>query len=255
MNKVSAQLLMIKASTFLGEPTWFKNICQIYPPTVKDVVTNTNFGNFQSVLLLSAEEIEDIFTEQEQELDVYPTPLEFLLNNCYNHKDYEQIVRDAFEFFTKEPVTFLYDEKLIWIGGPESLNNMKTINDVKILSEQNFLDFQNAIRAALGQKAVEPPDPDEDPRVKRIKAKARYRDRVKAKKGIGINLTTSLASICCMGIGITPLNVGELSYAAISLLMDTYQEKEKYDLDIRSLLAGADSKKVKPKYWIRNLED
>ena len=27
---------------------------------------------------------------------------------------------------------------------------------------------------------------------------------------------------------------------------------EKYDIDIRSLLAGADSKKVKPKYWIRN---
>jgi hypothetical protein len=34
-----------------------------------------------------------------------------------------------------------------------------------------------------------------------------------------------------------------------------YQEKEKYQLDIESLLAGADSKKVKPKYWIANFED
>ena len=25
---------------------------------------------------------------------------------------------------------------------------------------------------------------------------------------------------------------------------------KKYDIDIRSLLAGADSKKIKPKYWI-----
>ena len=31
--------------------------------------------------------------------------------------------------------------------------------------------------------------------------------------------------------------------------------KKKYDIDIRSLLAGADSKKVKPQNWIRNIED
>ena len=55
-----------------------------------------------------------------------------------------------------------------------------------------------------------------------------------------------------MGIGITPLNIGELSYGSISTIMNMMQEKEKYDIDIRSLLAGADSKKIKPKYWIRN---
>jgi hypothetical protein len=36
--------------------------------------------------------------------------------------------------------------------------------------------------------------------------------------------------------------------------MDTYQGKEKYQLDVDSLLAGADSKKIKPEYWIRNLD-
>ena len=67
-------------------------------------------------------------------------------------------------------------------------------------------------------------------------------------------METTLAAICCMGIGITPLNIGEMSYAAIGPIMNMMQEKEKYDIDIRSLLAGADSKKVKPKYWIRNNE-
>ena len=102
---------------------------------------------------------------------------------------------------------------------------------------------------------MEPPDPDEDPRVKRIKAKARYRDKIKAKKGMGITLGTLLASICCMGIGINPLNVGELSYASVDSLIKTYQEKEKYETDIKALMAGADSKKIKPKYWIRNLDE
>nr|DAE11697.1 MAG TPA: hypothetical protein [Siphoviridae sp. ct2vX3] len=31
-----------------------------------------------------------------------------------------------------------------------------------------------------------------------------------------------MTSICCMGIGITPLNVGELSYAAVSELIRRY---------------------------------
>jgi hypothetical protein len=46
-----------------------------------------------------------------------------------------------------------------------------------------------------------------------------------------------------------------MSYVAIDSVLKKYQEKEKYQLDIESLLAGADSKKVKPKYWIRNFEE
>ena len=55
-----------------------------------------------------------------------------------------------------------------------------------------------------------------------MKAKMRLRDRVKAKKGGGISLSTSLLSLCCMGIGITPLNIGELPYASLSALTHTF---------------------------------
>ena len=76
----------------------------------------------------------------------------------------------------------------------------------------------------MGDKPVKPPEPinpDEDPRIRRIKEKARERDRIKAKQGNkgGISLDTCLTAICCMGIGITPLNIGEMSYAAIGPIM------------------------------------
>jgi hypothetical protein len=45
-----------------------------------------------------------------------------------------------------------------------------------------------------------------------------------------------------------------MSYACVHWLIAMYQQNEEYDIDIRSLLAGADSKKVKPKYWIKNLD-
>jgi hypothetical protein len=80
------------------------------------------------------------------------------------------------------------------------------------------------IREGMGDKPVKPPepiDPNEDPRIRRIKELARKRDRIKAKQGNkdGISLDTCLTAICCMGIGITPLNIGEMSYAAVGPIM------------------------------------
>jgi len=64
-----------------------------------------------------------------------------------------------------------------------------------------------------------------------------------------------LAAICCSNLGITPLTIGEISYGAVKAIFEMYQNKEKYELDISSLLAGADPHKVQPKHWITNLND
>lgn len=149
---------------------------------------------------------------------------------------------------------------MIVIGDIETvLKNIKSMDDLLLITEEDFFDFQNVIRECVGKKRVKPPIIDEDPYVAEIKRKSRYRDRLKEKQAAknkdGINLFTSLVSICCMGLGITPLNIGEMSYVAMESILRKYQEKEKYQLDIDSLLAGADSKKIKPNYWIRNFED
>ena len=251
---------MSKELYFIGEPFEFKRGIKIYPPKVKEVITNPYYGQFGKALTQSQEDVEDLFLESKKELSVYPTPLEFLLNNAYHNKSYEKICKDAFAFFLHEPVTFLYEQKLIVIGEVANIiKNAKSANDLVILGEEDFFDFQNAIRECIGKKMVEPPNPNEHPKIKEMKRKARYRDRVKEKQAAkskdGITLFTSLVSICCMGLGITPLNIGEMSYIALDSILKKYQEKEKYELDIQSLLAGADSKKIKPKYWIRNFEE
>ena len=169
-------------------------------------------------------------------------------------------LKSIFTDFLHEEVTFIYEQKMIVIGEiNEVVKNVKSLNDLVLLTEKEFFDFQNLIRESVGKKPVEPPNPNEHPKIKEMKRKARYRDRVKEKQAAkskdGITLFTSLVSICCMGLGITPLNIGEMSYVAIDSVLRKYQEKEKYQLDIESLLAGADSKKVKPKYWIRNFEE
>lgn len=249
---------MINSAFFVSEPVEYKGKLKIYPPSVKDVASNKSFSAYYRLLTYSQEEVEDelLGYEREKEIDRVPTPFEFLLANCYHSKEIEELTKKAFEFFCHTTVSFLYDKKKLIIGDIEEL--LKTINSLDELvffEEDEFFGFQNLVRESMGENAVQPPNPNEHIRIKKMKAKSRYRDKVKAKKSDGLTFTTRMAAICCMGIGITPLNIGEISYAAMGIIMRMYQNKEKYDTDIRSLLAGQDKKKVKPVYWISNLEN
>ena len=245
---------MIREQYFLSLPFQFSNKLFIYSPKVNEVVKEENFWQCYKSLTLSQEEIEDELVNQN--IDFFPTPLEFLLNNCFHNEQYEFIVKKAFNIFCHTDIFLLYESKKILIGNPKKeLKNIDDISKIYFLDESNFFNFQNEIRKCLGEKQIEKPNPDEDPRIKKIKAKARYRDKIKVKKGMGLKLASSLASICCMNMGLNPLNIGEISYASVGTLMEMYGSKEKYESDIEWLQAGADSKKIKPVYWIRNLDD
>ena len=246
--------------SFLKIPQNFQGICTIYPPTVNQVLREET-KQLINLLTISQEEIEDYFVDKTDDKGNPinpPDPFTYLLMNAQYNSEFKQKIIDSFQLYINEPVTIFTDQGIIIIGDLQKevfkIKSIETLTEnLRIINKDNFFEFQNAIRRACGDKELEKPNPNENLRIKQIKAKARYRDRIKAKKGIGLKMKTILSSICCMGIGLTPLNIGELSYAAISLIQ-TYQEKEKYELDIQSLLAGADSKKIKPKYWIRNID-
>lgn len=245
-------------NSFLKLPINFSNICKVYPPSINDICSNKDYNSYHSFFTISQEDIEDLYVEQKlnKPNEQIPTPFLFLLAQAYNNPQYYEKIKDAFRFFCHEEITILFDRKEILLCDLEK--KIETITDseellkIPTIKEDNFLEFQNCIRDSLGEKRLDPPDPNMHPKKREMLAKARLRDRVKAKSGKGISLETSIKAICCMGIGLTPLNIGEISVAAISDIMNTYQKKEKYDLDIRSLLAGASSKKIKPKYWISN---
>lgn len=253
---------MINGSTFLGYPIEFKPGIKIYPPYVKDAFKNPKFSLYRAILTTTQEEIDDeIIGDPDNYLtltgeEIFPTPLEKLFISAYNNVNNRIIIKEAFEFFLHQKVDFLYDQKRIVVGGSmsEIITTINSLDDlIYIDGEEEFFKFQNAIREIMGEDSVEQPKIDLDPRVRRIKAKGRLRDKVVAKAKGSLTFDSSIVGICCMGFGITPLNVEEITVAAVRTLIDAYQKKEKYDLDIRSLLAGADAKKVKPEYWLNTL--
>ena len=251
---------MIDERIFLGYPIDFKDICQIYPPTVNDVVGNKDFLIYKSLFTITQDDLEEAY-EKNEGINI-PTPFQYLLMNYYQDEEMREKIHEAFEKFVHEPVTIVPEIEMLLIGkSEEELDPDVDLDNPRLLTAENFFDFQNAIRMVMGDELVEPPEPEDpnlDPRIKRYKAKVKASERAiakkKRKKGNTPTLGTLLAAICCMGIGLSPLNIGEMSYACVHWLVTMEQQKEEYDIDIRALLAGADSKKVKPKYWIKNLD-
>lgn len=215
---------MINAKIFIGLPVNFEGLCEIYPPTIGEVLGLKEFQKYRSVLTMTIEDIEDAFFPN-QEIDpniVVPSPFENLMRNCAADKYYEKIVKEAIYYFTHKKVSVDTEEKIIIIGDTETILSLSEISEIPIIDENNFFAFQNIIRICLGDDPKEKNELEKNIRLRKMKAKARYRDRVKAKQGNGITLEDSMTSICCMGIGINPLNIREMSYASMNKLMSKF---------------------------------
>ena len=161
---------MINPAVFIGAPLSYKQF-KIYPPKVKEVAANPFYSQYLRILTFSQEEIEDEFIEKKVDIEKMPTPFEFLLANCYNSKKVALLTKEAFKFFMKIDVEFFYEAKVIVVGNlKEILAESKSIDDLVLIKEEDFFDIQNSIREVSGEKKVEKPNTNEDPRVRKIKA-------------------------------------------------------------------------------------
>ena len=74
---------MINAAVFMGEPLSFRNKCNIYPPKVRDVMSNPKYGSYLHILTITQEDVNDQLKGLVQEGDPIPSPFYFLLLNVY----------------------------------------------------------------------------------------------------------------------------------------------------------------------------
>ena len=161
---------MINDKVFLGYPIPFKDICHIYPPKVKDIVGNDEAIQWQALFTMSQEELEDAYRNEDKTV-MTPNPFTYLLLMYYSEEDKRPLVLNGFKQLLHEPVTIIPEMEIIVIGvEEENLDPDVHLVEPRLLNAENYFDFQNLIRDAMGLNRVEPPDPDEDPRVARIKA-------------------------------------------------------------------------------------
>ena len=127
---------MIDERILLGFPIDFKDICQIYPPTVNDVVGNKDFGIYQSLFTMTQEELDKAFLQDERVTQV-PTPFKYLLINYYQDEVVREKIHEAFNQFIHEPVTIVPEIEMLLIGKSEDeLDPDVDLEEPRLLTEE-----------------------------------------------------------------------------------------------------------------------
>lgn len=243
------QIEIIKEQAYCGLPSKLPNVCKIYPGMMKEMLKMGSdiYSQRLGLLLLTSSQIDKILTDKgiTDEKIKSLHPLEYLLKSAQMDDTFLLELEKAFSTFIKEEVLLLPRMNAVLIGSKV---------EKRLITKDNFEDFQAILRIQNHKKVPTPPPENESAFEKKMRLAAEMRDEVKRKQeqknGEVQNLTTLLEIAEVFGI-----NYMEKSIYAFYRLIERYQKQEKWNQDIQMLCAGADSNKIKIKYWGLNSKD
>ena len=238
----------IQCKAYFNMPYVYSTVCVVYPLTLKDIVGMGQISYSSYLSILTMDEFDIMRRLEKKGIDIDPTkvvPFKFIIDSAERDYTFLLELKNAFRTFIREEVTILFDEYTIIIGDGI---------DKRFLTLDNFGDFQNIIRVQNKRAVKEDPPEDESPIRRKFRLKAEYRDSVKRNQKSNDpdapDFCALLSSFSCY-TGAQPSQMQELSFFAFKEEFERYQLKDKYSIDIKSILAGADPDKVKPKPWIK----
>lgn len=229
-----------------------KTLCTIYPVTLKQIATvgAKNFYSYLNIFTLNKEDVDEYFANEQIEQDL--TPFQFLLIMTQMDPQYLLTVQEAFKLF-------LHEDKLVFLRQNEAIV-LGERSEGRIITNESFEAIKQIVEAANildTQSADARMDNPSDAKAAQIikKLKEGRKMREKAKSDSNLSFSDLVASLAAGGNGLNILNVWDLPYYAFNDQFKRMQMREEYENTYRSLLAGADPKKVKIRYWIDTIQD
>ena len=243
---ISPDLLeQIEAEAFLGLPSKFAGIGKIYPLTIAEVVEMgvIEYNKRVGLLLLTEVEIQKIIKEKSGvEVSIEDIkPLNYLLASANSNDTFFLELQDSFSTFLKEEVLLLPEIGAVLI-------NPQSPQDKRLITEENFVEFQNILRIQNRKEVKTAPPKNEtfgERKMRLLRERVAEAKKKKAgKDGSKIKLADMLEIATVFGI-----DTSQCSFYAFYGLIKRYQLKEKWEQDVAMLCAGASSKDLKTKYW------
>ena len=240
-----------------GAPVFLDDICAIYPATVGEIV-DLGYSKFEQYLSLITmkKPLEAKDKELEQLLDKL-TDFQYILLLACSDNTTNQLLRNAFMFFTHESVSFSLEPAQIVIG---------PLEEKHLLVEDKFYDFQKIIKHMyfLEQDAEEIViNPNDSPQVIRLKKQMmKNRERLrkaKAKKAAqektNLNFSDLIGSLTLNHCNLNMSNVWNITYYAFHDQLKRMGWRDQFDINNRAAMAGAKIKKNQLKHWMRSITD
>lgn len=241
----------IQAQAFICAPTDFNGICQIYPLTMAEIlrIGFQKYNRKLGLLLLTEIEIQQIVKEKIKEEvpleEIYP--LNFLLQSANQNDGFFLELKDAFSTFIKEDILLIPELNAILV-------NPDKPEQKKLITEENFKDFQNILRIQ-NRREITSVAPEKETfgqrKMRLLREKVAAAKKKQAEKKSGKSSMVDLLEIA----SVFGIDLEKCSFFAFQRLIARHQMREKYLADIQMLCAGADSDKLKIKYWGESSKD
>lgn len=254
--------LINREEILLGAPYQLSNICKIHQLTIGEVVKSKDnpdamgmakYNYYINLLTLEQEDILEIAKEKGtnpknlENINIF----EYLMDSAEHDENFFLELKTALSTFIKEEILISPKSKMIIVGKPK---------ERRIIREQEFEELAMVLRFFNRMRIKQPPPENETPMQKRFRLKREMRERVKEKQQKkkadenSPDFADILSSICTMGVGINLSNIKDFTIYQIKEQLERAQLREQYYTELDMLMAGADSKKIKPVHYVRNLQ-
>lgn len=243
------QIERIKEDAFSGNGSILPGVCKVIPLTMGEIlrIGMDTYNNKLGILLLTEVDIMKIIKEKTgQNIPIEEIqPLSYLLQSAAHDDMFLLELQSSFSTFIKEDILLLPKINSVLIGSPK---------ERRLITNQNYSDFQDILRLHNKREMKEPPPENESAIARKFRLKREARDAAKRKQqeknGENQNLVDLLEVATVFGI-----DYKNVTLFAFYNLISRYQAKEKWEQDIKLICAGADSKKIKSKYWGESLKE
>lgn len=229
-----------------------KELCKVYPVTLREIaeVGAKNFYSYLNIFTLNKEDIDEYFNSQGIEGDF--TPFQFLLIMAQVDPQYLITAQEAFKMFLhEETVSFLGQNEAIVLG---DIKEERVINNELFEQIRYYVQAANVLETQSAEAKMDnPSDAKAAQIIKKLKEGRKMRE--KSKSNSDLSFSDLVASLAAGGNGLNIINIWDLTYYAFNDQFKRMQMREEYENSYRSILAGADPKKVKLNYWISTIQD
>lgn len=239
------QIEDIQNQAFKAIPSKFQKVCKIYPLTIPEIVKIgvNEYYQMLGLLLLDNYEIADTLEKKGiKDIEIEKIePLTFLLRNAEASDKFLLELQAAFSTFIKEEIILLPKINSVLVGGDPKKK--------RLITTENFSEFQDILRIQNRRKVKEKPPENESPaqkkmRLLREKVEEAKRRQAQKKSENGSTFLDVLEIAEVFGV-----NTDKCTLYSLYNLVGRHQAREKWDQDLQMLCAGADSNKIKTKYW------
>lgn len=261
----------LKQLSLAGMPIYIDGIGNIYPVKLKEIVCvgNDIYNQYLSYICISADSFNDEETRKEL---ANATSFMLILSLCTqdNSGYFLKVITNALEFFLKKEVVFISYLNGFFIGSTKELKKiLKSVDDETSAIDQfykngfigndNYESFKKVImlQNCIGIDTIEEKKYANE-KAKKIaddlrRAKEKI-NKVKAKQGEPLSLFDLISAFSANSRSFNIMNVWDLTMYQFDDQFKRMQMIEEYDVGVRSLLAGGDSKKVDLKHWTRKIK-